>query len=529
MPDTTDTISVSHIALSMAPDGLGSFHMAHRRSQSLITAKTGLPVNLPYGKIKKVTCLGSGFVGGPTSAIMALKSNVMVTVVDINAERIAQWQSHNLPIYEPGLDMIVYAARDGIESSNGFTLGKDNFLHSPGMEDIEIPRPPSLFFSTNIDQAIQEADLILVCVNTPTKANGVGKGAGADLSNVEIATRHIARASKTSKIIVEKSTVPCRTADSIRNILSANAQPGVRFDVLSNPEFLAEGTAVKDLLSPDRIIIGSTPTSSGRQAAALLAEIYGQWVPKDRIITMNLWSAELSKLAANAMLAQRISSVNALSAICEETGADVEEVSHACGLDSRIGPGMLKAGPGFGGRNEYQKDRFTKRIVSCLYHNLAGKKLAVLGFAFKKNTSDTRESPAITLVKNFVMEKAHVAIYDPKVKEEQIWRELTSDMGDRENLQRYVESCKSAYNACDGADAVVVVTEWDEFSNKSGSANMTGAISKRKLDWTRIYASMRKPSFVFDGRNMLDAAKLEALGFQVEAIGRAGREQTVWG
>ncbi|MCJ1402210.1 UDP-glucose 6-dehydrogenase 1 [Xylographa trunciseda] len=475
---------------------------------------------------------------------MALKSDVMVTVVDISPERIAAWNSMALPIYEPGLDSIVYATRDGITLSDGYTPGQENGRYGLGVDTMEASRQPSLFFSTDIEKAIDEADLILVCVNTPTKSDGVGKGAGADLSFVEAATRTIARVSTRSKIIVEKSTVPCRTARSIREILSANARPGVQFDVLSNPEFLAEGTAVKDLLYPDRIIIGSMPTSSGNQAAALLASVYSQWVPKDKIITMNLWSAELSKLAANAMLAQRISSVNALSAICEATGANVEEVSYACGLDSRIGPGMLKAGPGFGGscfqkdifnivylseslhlyevadywRNEYQKLRFTKRIISCLYHNLADKKLAVLGFAFKKNTSDTRESPAITLVKNFVSEKARVAIYDPKVKEQQIWKELMSDIGDRENLQHYVEVCTSAYTACDGADAVVVVTEWDEFSNKSRPMRMTAGISERKLDWTRVAISMRKPSFVFDGRNVLDATKLEALGFQNDWI-----------
>ncbi|MCJ1382451.1 UDP-glucose 6-dehydrogenase 1 [Xylographa soralifera] len=572
MADTTDRVSVSHIALSMAlPNGLSSPHKSHRKSQSLTTTKTGLAIDLPYHKIKKVTCLGSGFVGGPTSAVMALKSDVEVTVVDISPERIAAWNSMTLPIYEPGLDSIVYAARDGITSPSGYIPGQENGLHTLGVDIMQDFRQPSLLFSTDIEKAIDEADLILVCVNTPTKSDGVGKGAGADLSFVEAATRTIARVSTRSKIIVEKSTVPCRTARSIREILSANARSGVQFDVLSNPEFLAEGTAVKDLLFPDRIIIGSMPTSSGRHAAALLAAVYSQWVPEDRIVTMNLWSAELSKLAANAMLAQRISSVNALSAICEATGANVEEVSHACGLDSRIGPGMLKAGPGFGGRqvllnslnvaeltsshscfqkdifnivylseslhlyevadywrNDYQKLRFTKRIISCLYHNLAGKKLAVLGFAFKKNTSDTRESPAITLVKNFVSEKAHVAIYDPKVEEEQIWKELISETEDRENLQRYVEVCKSAYTACDGADAVVVVTEWDEFSNKSSPEKLITGISGRKLDWARVAARMRKPSFVFDGRNMLDAAKLEALGFQVEAIGRAGRAQTVW-
>ncbi|MCJ1250061.1 UDP-glucose 6-dehydrogenase 1 [Trapelia coarctata] len=561
--------------------------------------------------IRKIACLGSGFVGGPTSAVTAFKSNVKVTVVDINPDRIAAWKSMNLPIYEPGLEPLVFAARDGVNISvNSSSSGM-------GSNSGQFTRRPSLFFSTDVNKAIEEADLIFVCVNTPTKAHGIGKGAGADLSFVEAATRSIARVAKRSKIVVEKSTVPCRTAESIRQILSANAHPGVVFDVLSNPEFLAEGTAVRDLLYPDRIIIGSMPTPSGHRAAALLAEVYAQWVPEDRIITMNLWSAELSKLAANAMLAQRISSVNALSAICETTGANVDEVSHACGLDSRIGPGMLKAGPGFGGScfqkdifnivylseslhlyevadywraimnmNEYQKQRFTKRIIACLFNNLAGKKIAVLGFAFKKNTSDTRESPAITLVSNFIAEKAKVAIYDPKVKEEQIWTDLVNDGGDINDLRANLEICSSAYVACNKADAVVVVTEWQEFSNKTqpkapkytGSAavlrektqNYTlkarppaapkhtksqstsvlphsfqvidtygqeSAASldkqlaelmlvadreqKPPLDWGRIADSMRKPRFVFDGRGILDTDKLEKLGFQVEAIGRA--------
>lgn len=413
----------------------------------------------------------------------------------------------------------------------------------------------------------------------------------------------------------------------------------MRFDVLSNPEFLAEGTAIRDLLYPDRIIIGSMPTPAGCRAAASLADVYAQWVPQERIITMNLWSSELSKLASNAMLAQRISSVNALSAICEATGANVDEVSHACGLDSRIGPKMLKAGPGFGGRlvqnalstrlkthkscscfqkdifnivylseslhlyevadywrtiinmNEYQKQRFTKRIISCLFHNLTDKKIAVLGFAFKKDTSDTRESPAITLVRNFVAEMAQVAIYDPQVKEQQIWTELVNDGGDLIHLKRSVCICNTAYAACAGADAVVIVTEWDEFSNKSDlarpettvttlreisanrsfpprvlsgpdeladklakstlsrspprrskietrewshmpsigerfdsvdlAAERTVSSKQLRLDWARVAKDMRKPKYVFDGRGMLDAAELEALGFRVEVIGRA--------
>ncbi|KAL8874053.1 MAG: hypothetical protein Q9174_000558 [Haloplaca sp. 1 TL-2023] len=456
--------------------------------------------NLTPKAVKKITCLGSGFVGGPTSAVIALKSNVEVTVVDINPDRIAAWRSDALPIYEPGLQEAVQAARDGI--LQGHLFGRQDragTLHSG-----HAFRTPSLFFSTDVDQAIMNADLIFVCVNTPTKSHGIGKGSAADLGFVEAATRSIARVARNDKIVVEKSTVPCRTAQSIREILAANANPGVRFDVLSNPEFLAEGTAIRDLLYPDRILIGSTATPEGYRAASSLAEVYAQWVPRDRIISMNLWSSELSKLAANALLAQRISSVNALSAICEATGADVDEVSRACGMDSRIGPQMLKAGPGFGGScfqkdifnivylseslhlyevadywraiinmNEHQKQRFTKRIISCLYNNLAGKKLAVLGFAFKKDTNDTRESPAITLVCNFVAERAQVAIYDPQVPSQQIWRELMNSGCDVDILEQTVTICPTAYTACDNADAVVLVTEWDEFSNKSATSAMT--------------------------------------------------------
>ncbi|KAL9062087.1 MAG: hypothetical protein Q9206_000042 [Seirophora lacunosa] len=655
--------------------------------------------NHPPKAIKKITCLGSGFVGGPTSAVVAFKSSIEVTVVDTNADKIAAWQSNALPIYEPGLYEIVRAVRGndpaGQHSKDHGTFQTANNHH---------PTRPRLFFSTDIDQATRDADLIFVCVNTPTKTHGIGKGSAADLDFVESATRTIARVATQDTIVVEKSTVPCNTAQSIREILAANAHPGVRFDVLSNPEFLAEGTAVRDLLRPDRIIIGSLPTPSGLRAAASLAEVYGQWVPRERIITMNLWSAELSKLAANAMLAQRISSVNALSAICEVTGANVDEVSHACGLDSRIGPQMLNAGPGFGGScfqkdifnivylseslhlyeiadywraiidmNEHQKQRFTKRIISCLYNNLAGKKLAVLGFAFKKNTSDTRESPAITLVTNFLTERARVAIYDPRVPQQQIWRELADNGCDPEMLKRNVSVCSSAYTACEAADAVVIVTEWDEFSNKTvtavtpiakenqqiradpGTIKNTASLNTRpkiadlrvststrsgventagfriparkgagivikdpkngeiktfnpqqsllasnpvqsplakssnfdslphqnislllrdpnvlpertdrsvlgssavslanvpshvpidehlqaievtsnpnesgRLDWARIASSMRKPMFVFDGRNILDHGKLEALGFRVEVIGKRGtaaREQ----
>lgn len=470
--------------------------------------------------------------GGPTCAVIAAKNpHIQVTIVDLNAARIEAWNSDVLPIYEPGLDEVVKACR-----------GKN------------------LFFSTDVDQGIIEADLIFVSVNTPTKTQGMGAGYAADLGYVEGATRHIARVANSDKIVVEKSTVPCRTAQSMRFIVShplywwipagwlvdyimqleANSRSGIRFDILSNPEFLAEGTAIADLMNPDRVLIGSLDTEAGRSAAASLADVYAGWVRREQIITMNLWSSELSKLAANAMLAQRISSINALSAICEATGADVDEVGYACGLDSRIGPKFLKASVGFGGScfqkdilnlvylseslhlpevaaywrqvvemNEYQKKRFLNRIISCLFNTLTGKKVAILGFAFKKDTGDTRESPAITLCKYLRAERANVAIYDPKVAESQVWLDLTEPgiTDNLEALQKQVSIAKDAYDACAGADAAVVCTEWDEFR----CAN---------LDYKRVYETMNKPAFIFDGRLILDQKQLEQIGFHVETIGR---------
>ncbi|KAI9707183.1 MAG: UDP-glucose 6-dehydrogenase 1 [Candelina mexicana] len=469
-------------------------------------------LHVPHKLIKRICCIGAGYVGGPSASVIAFKTDIEVTVVDFNSHRIAAWNSDALPIYEPDLLSIVLAVRngttsaqnppEGTEATNG-SLIQHNVVKMPNsVKDIEPSRTegarrPNLFFSTNVKQAIIDADLIFICVNTPTKTKGIGKGQAADLEYLEAATRTIAKVATESKIVVEKSSVPCRTAQHVRDILVANARPGVHFDVLSNPEFLAEGTAIADLLHPDRILIGSLSTASGHRAAASLSDVYAQWVPKNRIITMNLWSAELSKLAANAMLAQRISSVNALSAICEATGASVDEVAYACGLDSRIGPHMLKASPGFGGScfrkdilslvylseslhlkevaeywrsvltiNDYQKQRFTKRIISSLHNSLASKKIAVLGFAFKKDTGDARESAAITLVTNFVAEDASVSIYDPLVEEHQIWYELGREHGDLEVLKRNVAVCRTPYEACAKADAVVVMTEWEEFSNK---------------------------------------------------------------
>ncbi|KAF0451238.1 nucleotide sugar dehydrogenase [Gigaspora margarita] len=449
--------------------------------------------------------------GGPTCAVIAYKCpHIQVTIVDVNETRINAWNSDNLPIYEPGLDKVVFDRR-----------GKN------------------LFFTTEVEKAINEADLIFVSVNTPTKKAGMGAGYAADLAYIESATRQIAEVARSSKIVVEKSTVPCRTAESMRTILEANSHDDIRFDILSNPEFLAEGTAINDLLYPDRVLIGGLQTPEGYKAQQALAKIYEQWVPKDKIITTNLWSSELSKLAANALLAQRISSINALSAICEATGADIDEVAYACGRDSRIGPRFLKASVGFGGScfqkdilnlvylseqlnlpevaaywkqvvdlNEYQKKRFVSRIIKTLFNTITNKRIAVLGFAFKKDTGDTRESAAITLCKDFIQENAHVNIYDPKVSEQQIFYDLSGPevTYDIKDLKKRVTVVQSAYEASANADAIVVATEWDEF---------------KELDFERIYKSMNKPAFIFDGRLILDAEKLKSIGFRVHTIGRA--------
>lgn len=466
-------------------------------------------------KVTKICCIGAGYVGGPTCAVIALKCpDIEVTIVDLNKARIDAWNSEDfdLPIYEPGLEEVVRQCR-----------GRN------------------LFFSTDVDKGILEADLIFVSVNTPTKKSGVGAGFAADLNFVELATRRIAAVATSSKIVVEKSTVPCRTAESMRTILEANSKPGCRFDILSNPEFLAEGTAIADLFSPDRVLIGSLQTTEGKDACQALTDVYSHWVPTERILRVGLWSSELSKLAANAMLAQRISSINALSAICEATGANIDEVANAVGKDSRVGPKFLRASVGFGGScfqkdilnlvylseslhlpevaaywrqvvemNEYQKRRFSKRVVDTLFNTITGKKIAVLGFAFKADTGDTRESAAITLIKNFQAERALVTIYDPQVPHSQIWSDLmeASPGVPLETIKRQVSIANSALEACREAEAVVIATEWKEF---------------RTIDWAEVYNGMTKPAFVFDGRILVDAEKLKEIGFKVTVIGRGDR------
>jgi len=461
-------------------------------------------------KIKNICCIGAGYVGGPTMAVIAQQCpDINVVVVDINENRIAAWNDENLdnlPVFEPGLDNIVKETR-----------GRN------------------LFFSTDVDKAIDEAEMVFISVNTPTKTYGKGKGMAADLKYIELCARQIARVAKQDKIIVEKSTLPVRTASAIKSILD-NTGNNVAFQILSNPEFLAEGTAVKDLLSPDRVLIGGDTTPEGEKAVQVLVDIYANWVPKDRIITTNVWSSELSKLTANAFLAQRVSSINAMSELCEKTGADVNEVSKAIGMDSRIGPKFLKASVGFGGScfqkdilnlvyiaksyglnevadyweqvilmNEHQKQRFSDNIVRTLYNTVSGKKIAFLGWAFKKDTNDTRESAAIRVADNLLNEQAEIAVFDPKVVEERIYADLEFlNTRTTEENRKLLKVTNNPYEACESAHAIAVLTEWDEF---------------KTYDWKKIYKSMQKPAFIFDGRGVLNKTDLENIGFIYYKIG----------
>ena len=463
-------------------------------------------------KIKNICCIGAGYVGGPTMAVIAQKNpNINVTVVDINKERIDQWNSdnlNNLPIFEPGLDKVVGEAR-----------GRN------------------LFFSTEVEKNIINSEMIFISVNTPTKTYGDGKGMAADLRYVEICARKIAEVANNDKIIIEKSTLPVKTAAAIKNILHETGSKKINFEILSNPEFLAEGTAMRDLEVPDRVLIGGEQTRSGKEAIKSLVNIYLSWVPKENILTTNLWSSELSKLTANAFLAQRISSINSISELCEKTGADVDEVAKAIGMDSRIGSKFLKTSVGFGGScfqkdilnlvyiskslgldkvadywhqviilNSHQRSRFAKNILRSLYNTVAGKKISFLGWAFKKDTNDTRESASIYVADLLMNEKANIAVYDPKVSRDQIYFDLNclktrSESENKKLLLAYTDP----YKACKDSHAIAILTEWDEFIS---------------YDWNMIYNNMKKPAFIFDGRNILDKNKLEKIGFIYSGIGK---------
>src|SRR5215207_5102755 len=446
-----------------------------------------------------ILCIGAGYVGGSTMPIIASHCpEDRFVIVDINEARIAAWQSDQLPIYEPGLDEIVWQTRD-----------------------------KNLFFSTEIDRHIAEAEIIFVSVNTPTKTFGRGAGRAADLQYWEKTARQILKNSNSSKIVVEKSTLPVRTAEAMERILNSNGN-GLHFDVLSNPEFLAEGTAVRDMQSPNRILIGGRETESGQKAVAKLVELYARWIPRERIITTNLWSSELSKLVANAFLAQRISSINSISALCEKTEADISEVANAIGRDERIGHRFLQASVGFGGScfkkdilnlvylcehyglpemaryweqvvlmNEYQEARFAANMVASMFNTVAGKRIALFGAAFKANTSDTRESPALEVCRALLEEHAKIVITDPYAMEN-----ASQDLGE---LAAGVVFEPDPYAAAKSAHAIAILTEWKQYA---------------ELDYERIYHSMAKPAFLFDGRNLLNHKKLFELGFNVYSIGK---------
>ena len=447
--------------------------------------------------MKVILCIGAGYVGGPTMAVIAKHCpEYRVEVVDINAERIAAWQTDDLPIYEPGL-----------------------------LEVVKTARGRNLFFHEDVEERIDGADIIFVSVNTPTKTFGHGAGRAADLQYWERTARQIAGRSTRPKIVVEKSTLPVRTAEAMESILRRNDK-GIHFEVVSNPEFLAEGTAIRDLEEPDRVLVGAHPTPSGQEALKEVVDIYAHWVPRERIITTNLWSSELAKLTANALLAQRISSINAISALCEHTGANITEVAGAVGMDHRIGSEFLRAGVGFGGScfrkdilnlaylceyhglpeaaaywqqvvemNEYQKRRFVAMMLNAMFNTLAGKRVAVLGFAFKPGTSDTRDSPAITICKLLLEEHASLIITDPKALDN-----ARKDLGGTANCT----FTEDPYAAMRGAHAIAVLTGWPEYGG---------------LDFERVIKEMAEPAFLFDGCNLLDHEALASLGFHVYRVG----------
>ncbi len=448
---------------------------------------------------KNILCIGAGYVGGPTMTIIANNCpEYKVTVVDISAERINAWNSDKLPIFEPGL-----------------------------LERIQKTRGKNLFFSTEIDRCIDEADIIFVAVNTPTKTFGEGAGKAVDLQFIEQTARRIKENSKSNKIVVEKSTIPVRAAETMANILHSGNN-SVQFEILSNPEFMAEGTGVRDMEAPDRVLIGSKDTPSGIVARDTLMDIYLHWVPKERLVTTNLWSSELSKLVSNAFLAQRISSINTIASLCEVTGADVTEVSRAIGMDSRIGSKFLNAGPGFGGScfrkdilnlvylceyyqlneigafweqvvslNDFQMERYVKRILQAMFNTLVGKKLAVFGFAFKPDTGDTRDAPAIYICKRLLEEKADLKITDPHA--------LDNARKELKGIEGQVSFIEDPYEAVEGAHGIALITEWSLYA---------------QLDYQKIFDKMEKPAFIFDGRNQLDHKALYEIGFNVYPVGK---------
>ncbi len=469
-------------------------------------------------KVSKICCVGAGFVGGPTMAVIALKCpEIEITVVDINNEKIKAWNGdlNDLPVYEPGLSDII----DKVRGVN-------------------------LFFSNDVDKAIEESEMIFMAVNTPTKTSGEGKGYAADLTYIERSAKQIAKVSKSDKIIIEKSTLPVRTAEKIKQILDSNKSSNINFEVISNPEFLAEGTAIDDLFKSDRVLIGGDQTESGQRAVSLLFEIYTKWIPKEKIITTNVWSSELSKLVSNAMLAQRISSINSISALCEKTGADIEEVSKVTGMDSRIGKKFLKSSIGFGGScfkkdilnlvyisryyglhevadywesvvkiNSFQTERIGDEIINILEPQCSKSTVTILGWAFKKDTNDSRESASIYLAYRLLTNNINLHVYDPLVKESLIKKDLTDlfknnkkDNHEIKILLSKVKVYNNPYDSVLNSNIISVCTEWEEFIH---------------YDWKKIYTIMKAPKWLFDGRNLLNKVYLDSIGFKTFFIGKS--------
>ena len=469
-------------------------------------------------KVNNICCIGAGYVGGPTMAVIADKCpNIKVEVVDIDKERIQKWNDKNLknlPIYEPGLAEIVKRCR-GV----------------------------NLHFSNLVKEKIKNADMVFISVNTPTKKKGLGAGKASDLKWVEESARQVAKYSKGHTIVVEKSTLPVRTAEVIQSILRSTELDSDRgsksFNVLSNPEFLAEGSAIIDLEKPDRVLIGG----DNLEAMNSLSEIYTKWVPKEKILFTNIWSSELAKLTANAFLAQRISSINSIAALCEATGADVREVARAIGSDSRIGSKFLDSGPGFGGScfkkdilnlvylsqyfgldevarfwesvvnlNNWHQNRITELIVKKLFGTVTGKKIVILGFAFKANTNDTRESAAIQICKSLIDEGAEITIHDPKVNEIQIEKDLQmKQIKEFKNVKEHRLINKNgnwkfskSLNIFDEAHAVLMLTEWDEYKN---------------IDWEDVSKRMVQPAWVFDSRSIIEPSKIRNTKLNLWRVG----------
>ena len=434
---------------------------------------------------------------------------IKVSVVDRDEEKIKSWNSENLeklPVYEPGLAELI----------------KKN-------------RNINLFFSIEIEECIAEADIIFISVNTPTKKKGLGAGYASDLKWVDSSARIVAKYAKGHTIIVEKSTVPVRTAELIRKILVSSQEKedkhtGKSFSVLSSPEFLAEGSAIKDLENPDRVLIGGDDQDSIKK----LSLIYQNWIPKSKIFITNLWSSELSKLTANAFLAQRISSINSISALCEPTGADVREVAMAIGADSRIGNKFLNSGPGFGGScfqkdllnivylcryygleepanyweqviflNEWQKKRISKLIIQAFFGTLSSKKIVLLGFSFKSNTNDIRESPSITIAKDLLENGANLYIHDPKVSESQILNAMKKAITNSTEGECFFS--KDLNSVFIDADAIVILTEWDDYFN---------------ISWKNVCKLMRKPSWLFDSRGIVENKDLLGTNFNFWKVGK---------